>query len=183
MFAITDTHIDHILNDLSAKGLRIDDLRNNLLDHICILAERDLSEGDDFEAWYRGVIPTFYRQQLTELEEETEFLLKYRACFAVLNRLQFFLWLFVFLVGPILCWIISTFGEEIITRTAAVEAWEAGLVFMVFPLLFLLVLFMTPRRFDPLIPPGAKILIGWNPFVSVIPGDVMQEMICGHESS
>ena len=173
MFAITDAHIDLILEDLTGKGLRIDDLRNNLLDHICILAEKDLGQGDDFEAWYRRVIPSFYRQQLSELEEEAAFLLKHRKCVAVLSRLRFFLALATILLGPIICWTIACAGRRIATYEGIVNGWEAGLVYALFPVLLLAVLFLTPDRYDPLIPRGAKILIGWKPFVSVIPVDGM----------
>lgn len=168
MFSITDAHIDFVLDDLSEKGVRIDDLRNNLLDHICILAERDLEKEDDFEAWYQRVIPTFYRQRLSELEEETQLLLKHRKCFAVLSRIQLFLLLFILLIGPIITWTVATLGEQLVTENRMVDAWQGGMVFAVFPVLLLMVLFLTPDRLDPLIPRGAKILIGWKPFVSVI---------------
>jgi hypothetical protein len=169
MFDITDAHIDLILDDLSARGLRIDDLRNNLVDHICVLAELDLRDGDDFEAWYRRVIPTFYRQQLSELEEETEFLLKHQGRFAVLSRLQFFLLLFVILVGPIACWVVTSSGWEMMTPEGVVHAWEAGLVFAIFPMLLLAVLFLTPDRYEPLLPRRAKIWLGRKPLISIIP--------------
>jgi hypothetical protein len=48
MFPITEQHIDFVVRDLDASGIRTPDLQQNLLDHICILAERDLAEGDDF---------------------------------------------------------------------------------------------------------------------------------------
>jgi len=169
MFEITDEHIDLILGDLSARGIRTDDLQDNLLDHICILAERNLGPGDDFEAYYRSIIPSFYRQQLSELEEETRVLLKHRRCFAVLNRWQLFTLLFVTLIGPVVWWTIATFGGELVTQNRTVEAWQVGLVFALFPLLILLVLFLTPARFDPLLPRGAKVLVGWKPFVSIVP--------------
>ncbi|HVS96663.1 MAG TPA: DUF1349 domain-containing protein [Puia sp.] len=169
MFTITDAHIDLVLEDLSSKGVSTEDLRQNLLDHICILAENHLVEADDFETWYRSTIPSFYRRHLGELEEETQFLLKHRRCFAVLNRWQLFLVLFVLLIGPVIWWTVATFGMNLVSDTRIVEAWQAGFVFGLFPLLFLLVLFLTPDRFDPLIPRGAKILLGWKPFISVVP--------------
>ena len=169
MFAITDAHIDLVLDDLSAQGLMTDDLRNNLLDHICILAERDLGEDDDFETWYRRIIPTFYRQHLGEIEEETQFLLKHPKCFAVLDRLRFFLLLAMILLAPIVWWTIATLGSRIVTQDGIVQAWEAGLVYALFPVLLLIVLFLTPDRYDPLIPRGAKIFLGWRPFIMVVP--------------
>ena len=170
MFRIADEHIDFVLDDLYSKGIRIADLRQNLLDHVCIIAEQDLKEGDDFAAWYHGVIPTFYRRELIEIEEETHFLLKHRKCFAVLNRLQFFLALFVVLIGPIICWTVASLGgpAQTVTQKMVITACEGGLVFALFPLLVLAVLFLTPDRFDPLIPRGAKILFGWGPLISIV---------------
>jgi hypothetical protein len=170
MFTITDSHIDFILCDLRAKGIRIDDLQNNLLDHICILAEENLEDGDDFEMFYRSNIPRFYREQLYEIEEETLFLLKRRKCFALLSRLQFFLLLFVLLIGPIICWTIATLGGpgQKNDADAIIRACEGGFVFSLFPLVTLLVLFLTPERFDPLIPKGARILLGWQPLVEIV---------------
>lgn len=169
MFVISDAHIDLVLDDLSAKGLMTDDLRNNIVDHICILAERDLRDEEDFEAYYRRIIPTFYRQHLGEIEEETQFLLNHPKCFAVLDRLRFFLLLAVVLLGPIVCWMVATFQTTVATKDGIVPAWEAGLVFAIFPVLVLIVLFLTPDRYDPLIPRGAKIFLGWKPFISIIP--------------
>jgi hypothetical protein len=48
MYPITDQHIEYMLRDLDAKGIRTPDLQQNLLDHICILAERNLEEEEDF---------------------------------------------------------------------------------------------------------------------------------------
>jgi hypothetical protein len=177
MFEITDTHIDFILDDLASKGINIDDLQQNLLDHICILAEKNLDEGSDFEAYYRSVIPAFYHQRLGEIEEETIFLLQHRRCFAVLSRFQFFLVLFVILIGPIIAWTVASFGGPAQKNTIStiLTAWEGAFVFALFPLFTLLVLFLTPERFDPLIPRGAKILLGWRPFVSIVPPEFMQE--------
>ena len=75
MFCITDQHIDYILDDIRRNGIETEDLQYNLLDHICCLAEQNLSDGADFEAFYRRTIKQFYRNELRELEEETKLLL------------------------------------------------------------------------------------------------------------
>ena len=177
MFEVTDKQIDFILDDLSSKGILLDDLRQNLLDHICILAEQHLETGGDFETYYRSTIPLFYREQLSELEEETHFLLRHRRCFAVLNRLQCFLLLFILLIGPIILWTIAALGgpDQHNDGATLLTAWEGAFVFALFPLTTLLVVFLTPDRFDPLIPRGAKILLGWCPFVSIVPPEDRQE--------
>jgi hypothetical protein len=47
--------------------------------------------------------------------------------------------------------------------------WGDTWVNSLLPELVLLVLFLTPGRFDPLIPKKAKILIGIKPFIKIIP--------------
>jgi hypothetical protein len=171
MYQITDTQIDFILHDFYMRGIRIGDLQQNLLDHICILIEDNLEEGGDFDEYYRAIIPSFYRQDLYELEEETLFLLKHKRPFVLLTRGCFFLLLFAVLIGPIIGWTILTLGgpNQHNSPDMIIRAWEGGLVFALFPLLFLLVLFLTPDRFDPLIPRGSRILLGWRPFIEIIP--------------
>jgi hypothetical protein len=46
--------------------------------------------------------------------------------------------------------------------------WGDTLVYALAPLLILLVLFLTPERFDPLLPRKSKIIIGKNPFIRII---------------
>ncbi|HEV3222313.1 MAG TPA: hypothetical protein VGZ90_05510 [Puia sp.] len=75
MYIITEQNIDFILEDLSKRGITIESLRLNLLDHICILIEENLEENGDFEAYYNMTIKTFYDKELYELEKETNYLL------------------------------------------------------------------------------------------------------------
>jgi hypothetical protein len=78
MFCITEQHIDYILDDIRRNGIETEDLQFNLLDHICCLAEQNLSDDGDFEAFYRQTIQQFYRKELRELEEETLLLLTFK---------------------------------------------------------------------------------------------------------
>jgi hypothetical protein len=75
MYTITEQNIDFILEDLSKRGITIESLRLNLLDHVCILIEENLEENGDFEAFYNMTIKTFYDKELYELEKETNYLL------------------------------------------------------------------------------------------------------------
>lgn len=165
MYPITDQHIDFVLRDLDANGIRTPDLQYNLLDHICILAERDLKEGDDFYAYYRSAIPSFYREELAEIEAETVFLLRHRRRWLLLSRGQFLCGLFVFLVGPFIA--VSLLWLLRVGRSPQ-EVWGGTLVFVQFPVLIWLVIALTPDRFDPLLPKGAKVLLGWRPFISIL---------------
>lgn len=78
MYQLKDTHIDYILNDISARGVKMESLQQNLLDHICCIIEHDLEEQGDFENFYQMTIRTFYKDVLWEIEEETIFLLTFK---------------------------------------------------------------------------------------------------------
>ena len=71
MYQINDTQIEFILNDISARGVEMESLQQNLLDHVCCIIEQDLEEDGDFESFYQKTIKTFYKDALWEIEEET----------------------------------------------------------------------------------------------------------------
>lgn len=71
MYQISDQQIDYILNDIGARGVEMESLQQNLLDHVCCIIENDLEENGDFENFYQQTIQTFYKDELWEIEEET----------------------------------------------------------------------------------------------------------------
>jgi hypothetical protein len=73
MYSLSDQQIDFILKDISARGIRMEDLRLSLLDHICIIIEENLEDDGHFEDFYASTITAFYKNELSEIEEETEF--------------------------------------------------------------------------------------------------------------
>lgn len=78
MYCISETQIDFILNDIRARGIGIESLQQNLLDHICCIIEHDLEEDGDFEGFYLSAIATFYKVELKEIEVETIHLLTHK---------------------------------------------------------------------------------------------------------
>ena len=44
MYRLNDQQIDYILSDIGARGVEMESLQLNLLDHICCIVERDLEE-------------------------------------------------------------------------------------------------------------------------------------------
>lgn len=78
MYKLSDEQIDFILADIRARGVEMEDLQNNLLDHICCIIERDLQPDIDFETFYRKTIRSFYKDTLWEIEEETISLLTFK---------------------------------------------------------------------------------------------------------
>ncbi|HSZ85958.1 MAG TPA: hypothetical protein VK787_07995 [Puia sp.] len=51
------------------------------------------------------------------------------------------------------------------------NVWLSTLSYAIFPELVIIVLFVMPERFDPIIPTKSKILIGKNPFIKIIKSD------------
>ncbi len=78
MYNISDKQIDYILDDIRRRGIEMEDLQLNLLDHICCIIEQNLSPDGDFEGFYKQTIPKFCKKELWEIEEETILLLTYK---------------------------------------------------------------------------------------------------------
>ncbi len=78
MYSINDEQIDYILNDIRRRGVEMEDLQYNLLDHICCIVEQNLESGGNFEDFYSKTIPKFFKHELWEIEEETILLLTYK---------------------------------------------------------------------------------------------------------
>jgi hypothetical protein len=78
MYCLNDKQIDFILNDISARGVEMESLQQNLLDHICCVIEQNLEADGDFESFYQKTIKTFYKDALWEIEEETLLLLTFK---------------------------------------------------------------------------------------------------------
>lgn len=76
MYKISDEQIDYIINDIRARGVEMESLQNDLVDHVCCIVEQQLEATGDFERFYDSVIKTFYKKELKEIEEETKSLLK-----------------------------------------------------------------------------------------------------------
>ncbi len=83
MYQLTDKHIDFILHDIRARGVEMESLQHDLLDHVCCLIEQNLEPGGDFEGFYSTAIQTFYQQELKEIEVETLFLLNNKNYYAM----------------------------------------------------------------------------------------------------
>jgi hypothetical protein len=88
MFKVTDAHITYMLTDLKNKGVLLQDLQENIIDHVCCLIEEELDEYGNFESYYQQIIPRFCNQELKELQSETEHLLGSRNIDLLKNTLQ-----------------------------------------------------------------------------------------------
>jgi hypothetical protein len=78
MYSLTEEQIDFITNDIKSRGISLDDLQLNLLDHICCIIENELESNGDFHEFYRTTISKFFKHDLKEIEEETILLLTFK---------------------------------------------------------------------------------------------------------
>jgi hypothetical protein len=78
VYVLTDEQIAFILNDIRRNGIELEELQLDLLDHICCVIETELTPENNFEDFYRSILPRFYKRSLREIEEETQLLLTFK---------------------------------------------------------------------------------------------------------
>lgn len=83
MYVLTDEQIEFILNDIRRNGIELEELQLDLLDHICCVIETEFTAENDFEAFYRSILPRFYKRSLREIQEETHLLLTFKNYYAM----------------------------------------------------------------------------------------------------
>jgi putative ABC transport system permease protein len=59
MAILNDKHINHIIKDLNYRGIVADDVREELIDHICTAVELEMSRGMRFIDAYHKVLHSF----------------------------------------------------------------------------------------------------------------------------
>jgi hypothetical protein len=88
MHKFSEAEIDFILDDLKANGVVLEDLQNNLLDHICCIIEEEKPDEVDFHVFYPTVISRFFKHELKEIQDETEKLLTFKNYYAMKRTLK-----------------------------------------------------------------------------------------------
>ncbi len=88
MASVTHEQIDFILNDIKNRGVVLEDLQDNLLDHACCIVENEMPEEEDFYQFYETMLPRFFKSELKELQEETDKLLTFKDYYAMKNTLK-----------------------------------------------------------------------------------------------
>lgn len=83
MVKVSDEQVDFILHEIEAHGVTIEDLQWNLLDHMCCIIENEMSEKDDFNEFFKRLLPRFFNDNLHEIQEETELLLTFKHFYAM----------------------------------------------------------------------------------------------------
>lgn len=108
MYRVSEEQIEFILDDIEKRGVEMEDLQLNLLDHICCIIEREYNETDDFNTIYNTTIKQFFKTELWEIEEETILLLKYKNYYKMKRFLYI---LFVLSIG-FNVYVLSKMGYE-----------------------------------------------------------------------
>src|SRR5688572_13284280 len=83
MYCLSEEQIDFISRDIRARGVKMESLQQDLLDHVCCIIEQNLEANGDFEGFYFATIQSFYKQELKEIEDETLFLLTNKNYYAM----------------------------------------------------------------------------------------------------
>lgn len=74
-YQLSEAEIDFIIDDIRARGIEMESLQHDLVDHICCLIERNPEAKGDFRRCYTATVATFFREDLKEIEAETKLLL------------------------------------------------------------------------------------------------------------
>jgi hypothetical protein len=72
---LNESQIDRIADTVNKSGISSAELKENLIDHLCCMAEDEMSKGKDFETVYKDVFQRVSPKGLDEIENETLFLL------------------------------------------------------------------------------------------------------------
>lgn len=83
MYQLSEKEIEFILNDIKSRGVEMEDLQMNLLDHICCILEEEYTAEEDFEHYYSKVIVRFFKSELKEIEVETTILMSNKHYYAM----------------------------------------------------------------------------------------------------
>lgn len=88
MARVTNEQVDYILDDLSSRGIVLEDLRDDLLDHMCCIIECEMSENDNFYRFYESVLPRFFKESLEEIQRETDNLLRFKNFYSMIRTMK-----------------------------------------------------------------------------------------------
>lgn len=88
MHKITDRQVEFILDDIERRGVITEDVRYNILDHVCCIIENEMNSEMNFNEFYKDTIARFYKKELGEIEEETQNLLTFKNYYIMKRTLK-----------------------------------------------------------------------------------------------
>ena len=56
MIQLSEQQVEFILNDIRRNGIEMEELQQNLLDHICCVIENEMPYNSNFEEFYRNIV-------------------------------------------------------------------------------------------------------------------------------
>ncbi len=83
VYELSKDQVDFILEDVRRNGIETEELQLSLLDHICCVIENEMSPDKNFDELYRSVLPRFFKNELKEIQEETDLLLTFKHYYAM----------------------------------------------------------------------------------------------------
>lgn len=104
MYQVTDEEIDFILGDIEKRGIVTEDVKYNILDHVCCIIENEMPAGTPFKEFYENTIARFFKKNLAEIEEETRQLITFKYYYAMKRTMKItgFITVFFTVVGALL---------------------------------------------------------------------------------
>lgn len=85
---VTDEEIDFILDDITKRGVVTEDVKYNILDHVCCIIENEMPLEENFKKFYENTIAKFYHEELSEIEQETRKLITFKYYHAMKRTLK-----------------------------------------------------------------------------------------------
>lgn len=134
MIVLSEEQVKFILNDIRRNGIEREELQLDLLDHICCVLESEMNNASEFEVYYRSILPRFFKQNLREIQEETNLLLTFKHYYTMKKILIYSggITVFTFIIGAI-CKLMHWPGAAFLLISSIVL-----FSFIFLPLLFLL---------------------------------------------
>lgn len=75
MAQLSELQVEFVSDEIRERGVDLDDLHEDLLDHICTSIERRMDDGEPFESAYEQTIKLFGPGGLMQVQEQTLFFL------------------------------------------------------------------------------------------------------------
>lgn len=84
---LNEEHIDFVIKDLHRRGILLDDVKDEIIDHVCSAVEAKMKAGQRFIEAYNDVIQSFGNNPgLQQTQKETAFTLMFKSYFLVALR-------------------------------------------------------------------------------------------------
>lgn len=130
MSTVTDRQVEFIRRDIRAKGIRLPELEESILDHLCCMVEAEMEQGASFEAAYNTALFAFGPNGLCRVQEDTEYMLsRQRKIEEKLSALLNYMMTFIYLI--------TALGFVTAPITLAIVLMNLSFILMFWPLIIM----------------------------------------------